>query len=192
VRTSHTPSGAQHPGRCGCCATLGPRRGIGRRGMLGLAAGAMLAPILIPPARAEDGTAFDSMLLTCIDPRFVTPVASWMDGRGLKGQYSQFAIAGAPVGVVAPAFATWHTAFWDNLGASIQLHKITRVIVVSHRDCGAAAIAYGADSIATRDAENALHKRVYAEFKAELAKRQPSMRAEGGLMALDGSIEAFA
>jgi carbonic anhydrase len=150
--------------------------------------GALLAPM----ARAEDGTAYDSMLLTCIDPRFVTPVNAWMGTRGLTGKFSQFAIAGAPVGVVAPAFAAWQTAFWDNLGASIQLHKITRVIAVSHRDCGAAEIAYGAASIATPEAETTLHRRVYAEFKAELAKRQPAMRVEGGLMALDGTIEMFA
>jgi len=168
---------------CACCIPA-----PGRRGLLGLAAGAFLAT----RARAEDGTTYDSMLLTCIDPRLVTPVNAWMGTRGLTGKFSQFAIAGAPVGVVAPAFAAWHTAFWDNLRASIQLHKISRVIAVSHRDCGAAAIAYGADSIATPQAETALHNRVYGEFKAELAKRQPSLRVEGGLMALDGKIDMFA
>jgi hypothetical protein len=168
---------------CACCIPT-----LGRRGMLGLAASALLAPL----ARAADGTAYDSMLLTCIDPRFVTPVNAWMATRGLTGKFSQFAIAGAPIGVVAPAFATWQPAFWDNLGASIQLHRITRVIAVGHRDCGAAGIAYGAASMATPEAEMALHRRVYAEFKAELARRQPALRAEGGLMALDGSMEMFA
>ncbi|WP_421993135.1 carbonic anhydrase [Roseococcus sp.] len=169
---------------CACCLPT-----LGRRGIFGLAAGAMLAPMA---ARAEDGTAYDSMLLTCIDPRFITPVNAWMGTRGLTDKFSRFGIAGAAVGVVAPAFATWHTAFWDNLGASIQLHKITRVIAVAHRDCGAAAIAYGDASIATPEAETALHTRVYGEFKAEVAKRQPSLRVEGGLMALDGKIEMFA
>jgi carbonic anhydrase len=186
-----THIGFAHSEGCACCMPAGHVRGIGRRGLLGLAAAAFAAPLFIPPARAEDGTAFEAMLLTCIDPRLVMPVNAWMESRGLKGQYSQFAIAGAAVGVVAPAFATWHAAFWDNLAASIQLHKITRVIVVDHRDCGAAAIAYGVDAIATPDAELNLHKMVYGQFKTELAKRQPAMHAEGGLMALDGSIEMF-
>lgn len=64
-----------------------------------------MAPLLVAPARAEDGRAFEAMLLTCIDPRFVTSVYAWMQSRGLKDQFSQFAIAGAAVGVVAPAFA---------------------------------------------------------------------------------------
>ncbi len=183
MRRFHASSARQG---CLCCPPA-----LGRRGMLSLAMGAVALPFLAPKARAEDGTVFDSMLLTCIDPRFVTPVNGWMATRGLAGKFSQFAIAGAPVGVVAPAFSAWHTAFWDNLGASIQLHKITRVIAVSHRDCGAAAIAYGDASIATRDAETALHRRVFGEFKAELAKRQPTMRVEGTLMALDGTVETL-
>ena len=56
----------------------------------------------------------------------------------LTGKFSQFVIAGAAVGVVAPEFKEWHQAFWDNLGASIQLHHIKKVIAIDHRDCGAA------------------------------------------------------
>ena len=173
---------------CACCADLLRGRGLSRRGFAAGLAGAAAAPFLASPARAEDGTAYEAMLLTCIDPRFVTPVNSWLNGRGLQGRFSQFAIAGAAVGVVAPAFSAWHVAFWDNLGASIQLHKITRVIVVNHRDCGAAAIAYGPEQIATRAAEDSLHRTVFESFKGQLATKQPRMRVEGGLMALDGSI----
>ena len=176
---------------CSCCLPAGFRLGLGRRGMLGLAAGMLAAPLLAPRAHAEDGKAFDAMLLTCIDPRLVTPVNAWMAGQGLQGKFSQFAIAGAAVGVVAPAFATWAPAFWDNLGASIQLHKIGRVIVVNHRDCGAAQIAYGAEAVATPAAETALNQKVYAAFVAEVAKRQPALKVSGGLMALDGTIEMF-
>lgn len=177
---------------CVCCQPQSRFQGFGRRGLLGLAAAAVAVPFFIAPARAEDGTSYEAMLLTCIDPRMVVPVADWMQGRGLKGKYSQFAIAGAGAGVVAPAFEPWHDTFWDNLEASIQLHKIKRVIVVNHRDCGAVAIAYGSEAIKTPEAEWALHKTVYGEFKDELAERQPALQTEGGLMALDGSIDMFA
>lgn len=177
---------------CVCCKPRSHFPGFGRRGLLGLAAAVVAVPFVIAPAWAEDGKAYQAMLLTCIDPRMVVPVATLMQDRGLKGQYSQFAIAGAAVGVVAPAFEAWHDTFWDNLEASVQLHKITRVIVVNHRDCGAAAIAYGADAIRTPEAEWAVHKTAYSQFKDELSKRQPGMQTGGGLMALDGSIEEFA
>lgn len=170
---------------CACCGPF-----LGRRALFA-AAGLLAGSAMMSRPRAEDGTKFDAMLLTCIDPRFVTPVFKWMDGRGLSGKYSRFGIAGSAVGTVAPAFKAWHPAFWDNLGASIQLHQIERVIVVNHRDCGAAAIAYGSQSIATREAETALHQKVFAEFKVQLAARQPTMQLEGALMALDGSVEAL-
>jgi carbonic anhydrase len=62
--------------------------------------------------------------------------------------------------VVAPAFKSWEPAFWENLAASIQLHHIPKVIVINHRDCGAAKIAYGADKVANpqnRDAQGGAH-----------------------------------
>lgn len=177
---------------CACCGPIFRQpRPVGRRGLLALAGGLAGTAFLGGRALAEDGSAYEAMLLTCIDPRFVVPVNGWMEKQGLKGQYSQFAIAGAAVGVVAPAFSAWAPAFWDNLGASIQLHKIRRVIVVGHRDCGAAAIAYGAASIATPAAETALHQQVYATFVAQLAQKQPSMKPSGALMALDGSVQTL-
>jgi carbonic anhydrase len=129
------------------------------------------------------------MLLSCIDPRIVAPVYKYMDGRQLTGRYSQFVIAGAAIGVVAPKFKGWHQTFWDNLGASFQLHQINRVIAIDHRDCGAARIAYGADSIATPERETATHHKVFEIFRAEMKKRHPDMAVETGLMALDGTLQ---
>ncbi len=170
---------------CPCCAPS-----LGRRGFLATALAATVAATT-RSARAGDGRDYDSMLFTCIDPRLIRPTRIWMEQRGLTDNFSHFAFAGAAIGVVAPAFATWRPAFWDNLAASTQLHRIDRVIVVNHRDCGAAGIAYGAESIATPAAESALHRRVFEEFRTQLTQRQPGMGVEGGLMALDGSIEMF-
>jgi carbonic anhydrase len=178
---------------CSCCASPFTKgHAMRRRGMLRLAAGLLGAAALGRGARASDGSVYDSMLLTCIDPRFVTPAGKWMDSQHLAGKYSHFSFAGASIGVVAPSFAGWAPTFWDNLATSIQLHGIRRVMVVNHRDCGAAKIAYGPAAIATPDAETALHRRVFAEFTAQLAQRQPRMGIGGGLMALDGTLTPLA
>jgi hypothetical protein len=141
-------------------------------------------------AFAADGD-YDAMLLSCIDPRMVAPVYKYMDQRGLTGQYSQFVIAGAAVAVVAPSFAAWRPAFWDNLATSVQLHRITKLIAIDHRDCGAAAIAYGAASIADPQIETETHRKAFAELRKEVGQRQPGLTIETGLMALDGSIQMF-
>jgi len=129
------------------------------------------------------------MLLSCIDPRLVTPVYKYMDQRGLTGRYSQFVIAGAAIAVVAPKFKTWRPAFWDNLATTVQLHHIKRLIAIDHRDCGAAQIAYGAASIADPQTETETHRKVLAEFRNEVGRRQPKLTIETGLIALDGSIQ---
>ena len=174
----------EHGFGCACCSTP-----LARRRLFGLA---LAATVLTEtrPGRAAEGN-YEAMLLSCIDPRIVTPVYDWMNGRGLQGRYSQFVIAGAAVAVVAPAFAAWRVAFWDNLATSVELHRISRLIIVDHRDCGAARIAYGETALATPEAETKLHREVTASLSAEVAKRMPKLQVECGLMALDGSMMMF-
>jgi carbonic anhydrase len=163
---------------------------IGRRRLarlLGLAGIAMAVPLA---ARAAEGD-YEAMLVSCIDPRIVTPVYQYMNAQGLAGKYSQFCIAGAAIAVVAPKFAAWRPAFWDNLATSVELHHLNRVIAIDHRDCGAARIAYGDDSIANPQVETKTHREALAEFRAAVANHHPQLTVVTGLMALDGSIEIF-
>ena len=83
------------------------------------------------------------MVLSCIDPRFQSLVHSLLKKKKLTGKYSAFTIAGAAVGVTHSKFKKWHKTFYDNLATSIQLHKIEKLIVINHKDCGAAKIANG-------------------------------------------------
>jgi carbonic anhydrase len=170
---------------CACCDPRSLR--LGRRGLLLGAAAAALLPRFVDAASGK----YEAMILGCIDPRMHEPVRDFAVKHGLLGQYSQFTIAGAAIGVVAPAFAEWHKAFWDNLAASILLHNIETVIAIDHRDCGAAKIAYGDASIATPDAENATHRAALAEFRKQVGERQPQLKVETMLMALDGSFVSF-
>jgi len=165
-----------------CSCGVSRRRFLQASGAAGLLA---LAPLPALPAEGD----YEAMLLSCIDPRMVSPVYKYMDQRGLTGQYSQFVIAGAAIAVVAPKFKTWRPAFWDNLAATVQLHHITKLIAIDHRDCGAARIAYGVASIANPQIETETHRKALAEFRKEVAARQPTLMVETGLMALDGSLQ---
>jgi carbonic anhydrase len=159
-----------------------------RRCFLQLAGSAGLLAAAPFAAFAAEGD-YDAMLLSCIDPRMVSPVYKYMDRRSLTGKYSQFVIAGAAIAVVAPKFETWRPAFWDNLATTVQLHHIKRLIAIDHRDCGAAQIAYGAASIADPQIETETHREAFAEFRKAVGERQPKLTIETGLMALDGSIQ---
>jgi len=177
------------PSACTCCGDM-LRGQFDRRRFLQLSAGAGLMAAFPSLAFGASGN-YDAMLLTCIDPRFPQPTINYMKQRKMIGKYSQFSIAGASIGVVAPPFKTWAPAFWDNLAASIQLHNIPKVIVVNHRDCGAAKIAYGADAVKDKATETATHKAALMEFKKQVAEKQPKLKVELALMALDGKVEMF-
>jgi carbonic anhydrase len=174
---------------CACCSGTGVP--LNRRWLLGGGTAAALLPLRRAWAY-KSGAAYEAMLLSCIDPRMHVPVAAYMGDRDLTGKYSKYTVAGAAIGVVAPAFEKWHQTFWDNLAASIELHKIKTLIAIDHRDCGAARIAYGDASIATPQAEDATHRAAFAELRKQLAARHPGLGIETILMDLDGSETPFA
>lgn len=178
-----------HPSACACCGDM-LRTRFDRRRFLQLSAGAGLFATFPSLAFGAEGN-YEAMLLTCIDPRFPEPTINYMKTRSMVGKYSQFTFAGASIGVVAPAFKTWAPAFWDNLAASMQLHNIPKVIAMNHRDCGAAKIAYGAAKVANAQIETETHKTALMEFKKRVAEKQPKLKVELGLMAVDGKVEMF-
>jgi hypothetical protein len=178
------------PGSCACCADLLAGR-VDRRHVLRAAGGIGLFAAFQPfMAIAAEGH-YEAMVLGCIDPRLQVPVTAYLTGRGLTGKYSMFIFAGAAIGVVAEPFKDWHKTYWDNLAATIQLHKIKTVIAINHRECGAAEIAYGRDRVVPKERETETHRTALAEFRTQVGQRHPNLGVETGLMAIDGTIEMF-
>lgn len=170
-------------GNCGCLPPKFP--GLSRRGLLGAGfAGALMTAF---PALAAGGK-YEAMLVNCIDPRFTTGNFTYMAGRGFKDLYSQFVIAGGPIGIVADSFADWRKTFWDNLDITVKLHGISRVVGIAHRDCGAAAVAYGERMVSDFAFETEKLSEALRQFRAELGKRQPKLTVDTGIMSLDGVV----
>jgi carbonic anhydrase len=176
---------------CTCCSDLLRGQFSRRRFMQGAAAAGAVLAMPVPMALAASGN-YEAMVLGCIDPRLQEPMRRYTRRRGLTGKFSQFIIAGAAIGVVAEPFKDWHKAFWDNLAASVELHNIKRVIAIDHRDCGAAKIAYGADKVANPKIETETHRAALEEFRKQMAARQPKLKVETGLMAINGRFETLA
>lgn len=163
-----------------------PGRTFSRRGALGLGFGAAMAAAF--PALAQYKPT-EAMMMNCIDPRVTTTSLAYMVSRGFMDRYSQFVVAGGPIGAVAPAFEQWHKAFWENLAITIQLHKIKRVVGLTHRDCGAAFVAYGEALRTDKALETAKQSEALRTYKAEINKRHPELAVDIGIMALDGVVE---
>jgi hypothetical protein len=178
-----------HEASCACCSGL--RSILDRRHFVrALAVGGATLAFAPRLALSAEGN-YEAMVLACIDPRMQEPVHRYTVEQNLTGKFSQFVIAGAAIGVVAPAFKDWHKAFWDNLATTIELHRIKKVIAIDHRDCGAAKIAYGEAKVANPQVETETHRVALAQFRKQVAERHPQLGVETGLMALDGKMEMF-
>src|SRR6056300_1432694 len=133
---------------------------------------------------------FKAMVLSCMDPRFQHLVHNHLKKKKLSGKYSAFTIAGAAVGVTHTKFKKWHNVFFDNLSASIQLHKIEKLIVINHQDCGAAKIANSKKEFNNK-VETDIHKVSFKKLKSNLRKKFPKLKVEFNVMALNNSIKKF-
>ena len=118
---------------------------------------------------------YEAMVLSCMDPRFQPKVYKYLKGKKLTGKYSSFTIAGAGIGVTHKKFKKWHSTFVDNLSTSIKLHKINKLIVINHKDCGAAKIVNGKKKF-TSIIENKIHKDSFKVIKKTLNKKFPNLK----------------
>ena len=127
---------------------------------------------------------YKAMVLSCMDPRFQLPVFKFIKKKNLIGKHSSFTIAGAAVGVTHKKFKKWHQAFIDNLAASIQLHKIEKLIVVNHEDCGAIKLAENKKNYI----EDEIHKNSFQKLKKVINKNFPKLKLEFYILRLDQKI----
>lgn len=156
----------------------------------GLAAGAALAGLHVAPAVAAGRT--EALLLTCMDFRLMDDIARYMEGRGLTEGYDHVILAGASLGALTEKYPAWGQTFWSHLQLARELHRVERLIVIDHRDCGAYRALLGPEHAHTPGAELEAHRAFLRRLRAEAQARQPGLEVETLLMALDGSVESVA
>ncbi len=133
---------------------------------------------------------YKAMVLSCIDPRFQPIIFNYLTKKKLRGKYSLFTVAGASIGVTAPKFKNWHRTFWDNIETSVKLHKIQKLIVINHRDCGAAKIINGKKNFNNIN-EIKIHKSSFKKIKKVFKKKYRNLKIETYLISLNKKVEKF-
>ena len=130
------------------------------------------------------------MVLSCIDPRFQPIIYNYLKKKKLSGKYSSFTIAGSAVGVTANKFKKWHKVCWDNFETSVKLHNIKKLIVINHRDCGAAKIINGKKEFSVVN-ETIVHKNSFKKIKKIFRKKYPKLSIELKIISLNSKVETF-
>ena len=133
---------------------------------------------------------FKAMVLSCMDPRFQPLIYNFLKKKKLIGKFSAFTIAGSAIGVTHAKFKKWHSVFIENLSISIKLHKIDKLIVVNHIDCGAAKIVNGKKKFNFSN-ESEIHRLSFFKLKKIIKKKFPKLKSEMILMSLDSKIRKF-
>ena len=126
---------------------------------------------------------YEAMVLSCMDPRFQPKVFKYLKAKKLTGKYSSFTIAGAAIGVTHKKFKKWHSTFIDNLSTSIKLHKIKKIIVINHKDCGAAKIVNGKKKF-NSIIENKIHRESFKKITKILNNRFPTLKINFKILSL--------
>ena len=88
------------------------------------------------------------------------------------------------MGVTHSKFKKWHQTFLDNLKTSINLHKIKKLIVVNHEDCGAIKLAENKKEFI----EDEIHKNSFQKLKKIVIKKFPKLKLEFYIIKLTKKI----
>ena len=133
---------------------------------------------------------YKAMVLSCMDPRFQSSVVNYLKKKRLNKKYSAFTIAGAAIGVTHNKFKLWHKTFFDNLEISISIHKINRLIIINHEDCGAAKLVNKKKKL-NRKKELEIHKISFNKIKRILNLKFPDLQIELYIMSLNKKIREY-
>lgn len=170
-------------------ATVDRRRLLG---WLGYGGTALLAGAVLPGSEAWAAEGTEALLLSCIDYRLTAATTRYMTERQMAGKYDHFILAGASLGARNDRFPDWGRTFWDHLRVAIDLHRIGRVVILDHRDCGAYKVILGKDLAANPEEELAVHAVQMRALRSDIAGRYPQLAVELLLMGLDGKVETIA
>jgi hypothetical protein len=103
------------------------------------------------PLRAWAAAPCEALCIMCIDYRCADSAVRFLQnppnaqdpGLGLPRDYDITALAGASLASISGKFPGSIDATWNQIKLAYDLHKIKRVIVIDHRDCGAYEAEYG-------------------------------------------------
>ena len=127
----------------------------------------------------EKGSA-TALVLSCIDPRYISLTTELLnDEKDLKKDYDLFILAGSELGVLEKPL--WEDVFHEHIDIAIKLHKIKKIICVSHEDCGFYKQVYQLK----HDTNLGLHEKNQLKLRDHLKTEYPSLSFDSYILTAD-------
>ena len=174
-----------------CCEAVGAARTHSRRSFVrSVALGGGVALLFGPRALADDHEC-DVLLLSCIDFRLVQKTVDYMNSQRLERDYDHIALAGASLAALTEQKPAWGETFWQHVQTAIDLHKIKRVMVMDHRECGAYRTLLGDWVERDEETETEVHRVYLLRLREQISRRYSSLGVWLGLMDLKGNVQVI-
>lgn len=123
-----------------------------------------------------------TLLIHCIDFRFIKKIKEWMEKEGLLGECDVVTLAGAVQNIISPKNEAEKELVLRQIDIAKRLHDIDEVILMNHTDCGAYG---GRDAFTNELAEEEKHELDLREARAFVLSRFPSLKARLILARID-------
>jgi hypothetical protein len=129
------------------------------------------------------------LVVSCMDFRLRDELEKFMELRVGPDQYDEIVLPGASLGVFNAKYPHWEKTFEDIVRLSLKLHKITTIIFIDHRDCGAYKMLEGENCCDTKAKETHAHAVQFEAVRKLLKEKFPHLKVETLIMGLDGQVE---
>jgi len=131
-----------------------------------------------------------TLVISCVDFRFQDENAYLLNNvLGLLDDYDNIMLPGGSLALASKKYQSWQKSIEEITPLLKKLHKIKRIILLDHRDCGAYGLAFGKDHMSSKEKELKLHKEVMFKAKKFMEKKFPDLKVYCMLMGLDGIVE---
>lgn len=111
----------------------------------------------------------DAIVITCMDFRFITPVRKWASEKFGRNNYDRVSLAGGILDI---------RTVLRQIKISNRLHKINKVVLINHEDCG----AYGKRGSFKR------HEKDLIKAESKIEALFPHLDVETYFLKLDGTF----
>lgn len=153
------------------------------------------AESIVVPSSVKDpkqyGHSAPYLVVSCMDFRLRDELEKFMELRVGPDKYDEIVLPGASLGVFNEKYPEWSKTFEDIVRLSLKLHKITTIIFIDHRDCGAYKMLKGEHCCDDKATETHVHAVQFEAVRKLIKKEFPSLKVETLMMGLDGQVETI-
>jgi len=112
----------------------------------------------------------NALVLTCIDPRFISKTTKFLNNyKELHKDFDLFVLAGSELGYLTKE--NWRNTATEHIDLAIKLHKIKKIICISHMDCGMYKQYYNK----IHDTNLGLHEENQIKLQEHLKRKYPDL-----------------